>query len=245
MNNEKISIVVPVYNVEQYIDQCITSLIGQLYTNLEILLVDDGSSDRSGNICDEYALKDSRIKVFHIKNSGQSTARNVGIDNATGEYIAFVDSDDYVDTDMYLMMIETANNKDAQIVECNFEGRHIKAPEQDSIDKSDYIEMSGEDAIKRQLDYRIESQYPGTALWPKMFRKDVIGDMRLPDGCIHEEFALLASAFLKADKYVYICETMYHRTIRDNSTTAMEFSDRAFDKLTVYRMRNELLKGKN
>ena len=97
---EKISIIVPVYNVELYLEKCIESIINQTYTNIEIILVDDGATDSSGNICDLYSKKDSRIKVIHKRNGGLSDARNVGIEKAVGQYLMFVDSDDYIDKTM-------------------------------------------------------------------------------------------------------------------------------------------------
>ena len=99
--DEKISVIVPVYNVEQYLERCVDSIINQTYKNLEIILVNDGSTDNSGQLCDELAKKDDRIRVIHKKNGGLSDARNVGIDEAEAELIGFIDSDDYIDEDMY------------------------------------------------------------------------------------------------------------------------------------------------
>lgn len=110
MKKGLISIIVPVYKVEEYLDRCVESLVNQTYTNLEIILVDDGSPDNSGKLCDEWALKDKRIKVIHKENGGVSSARNIGIDNAKGEYIGFVDSDDYVSLDLYKDVIESFNS---------------------------------------------------------------------------------------------------------------------------------------
>lgn len=241
-----ISIIVPVYNVQQYIDRCISSLAGQTYTDIEIILVDDGSTDQSGRICDDYAAKDDRIKVFHVDNGGQSRARNIGISNAHGDYIAFVDSDDYVDPSMYEKLLNTAVESGAGIVESNFEGRHSAAPNDSCLDESiqngeKYIQMSGRDALARQLNYRVDSRFPGTALWPKMFKSDIIKDIRLPEGRIHEEYAFLAEAFLNCTDYVYQNEVLYHRTIRDDSTTAMKFSSRSLDKLYVFDQRTDYL----
>ena len=99
--NDLISVIVPVYNVEKYLNKCIESIVNQTYTNLEIILVDDGSPDNCPNICDEWAKKDSRIKVIHQRNSGGGAARNIGLDNANGSMISFIDSDDFISTDMY------------------------------------------------------------------------------------------------------------------------------------------------
>ena len=99
--DELISVILPVYNVQQYLEKCIESVVNQTYKNLEIILIDDGSTDMSGKICDEFAEKDGRIKVIHSKNGGVSAARNIGLDIATGEYIGFVDSDDWIESQMY------------------------------------------------------------------------------------------------------------------------------------------------
>ena len=113
-----ISVIVPVYNVEKYLPKCIDSILAQTFTNFELLLINDGSKDSSGTICDEYAAKDSRIRVFHKENGGVSAARNLGLDNAKGEWIAFVDSDDYIDNDFLKVLIE--NKKEQGVVICGY-----------------------------------------------------------------------------------------------------------------------------
>lgn len=236
----KISIIVPIYGVEKYIDHCIESLCMQTYQNLEIILVDDGSKDRSGQICDEWAKKDKRIQVLHIPNGGQSHARNAGLETATGEYIGFVDGDDAAKPEMYEKLLKLLKEHNADIAECNFTGRKSKEP--DEMQEGDQITMSGRQAIKRQLDSSINSRYPSTSLWSKLFKADVIRGMRLPSGKIHEEYAFLCQAFLRCERYIYVNERLYERTLRDDSTTAAAFSERAFDKLDVFRMRNEFLK---
>lgn len=237
-----ISIIVPVYNVQQYIDRCISSLVGQTYIDIEIILVDDGSTDQSGRICDEYAAKDDRIKVFHVDNGGQSRARNIGISQSSGEYIGFIDSDDWAEPTMYERLLNTALENMADIVESNFEGRHSKAPEEEDLSNMSIIIMTGHEAIERQLNYRINSQYPGTALWPKLFSRTIIEGISLPNGKIHEEYAFLTEAFLRCNKYVYLNEILYHRTIRDDSTTGVAFSKRDLDKIDVFKARNAFLK---
>ena len=115
-----ISVIVPVYKVEQYLPQCIESIINQTYRNLEIILIDDGSPDNCGKICEEYAQKDKRIKVFHKKNGGLSDARNYGIARASGEYLAFVDSDDWIEPDMYEVLVNWIEDHQTDIVSCGF-----------------------------------------------------------------------------------------------------------------------------
>lgn len=117
MENPSISIIVPVYNIEEYLPRCIESILRQTYTNLQLVLVDDGSKDRSGALCDEYAKKDSRILVVHKENGGSSSARNRGIEVATGEYLGFVDSDDYVEPDMYGKMVTAILENGCNIVQ--------------------------------------------------------------------------------------------------------------------------------
>ena len=115
-----ISIIVPVYNVEKYLERCVKSIQNQTYSDLEIILVDDGSPDSSGALCDQYAKEDKRIKVIHKKNGGLSEARNYGIEAATGSYIMFIDSDDWIDLDMAEMLCKLSNKYDADIVECSW-----------------------------------------------------------------------------------------------------------------------------
>ena len=238
-NDKKISIIVPIYRVEKYLDKCISSICSQSYKNLEIILVDDGSNDQCPQICDEWAGRDERIVVRHVQNGGQSYARNIGLEFATGEYIGFVDGDDTVHCKMYEILLALMEKHGADIVECNFIGRKANAP--DVLKDGEVICMNGRDAIELQLNSKITSRYPSTSLWSKLFRGEVIAGMRLPDGCIHEEYAFLCEAFLKCNYYVYINEPLYERTLREDSTTAEKFSVRSFDKLKVFRMRNQYL----
>lgn len=116
---KKLSIIVPVYKVEQYLNRCVDSILNQTYRNIEIVLVDDGSPDRSGEICDRYAKSDERVKVVHKKNGGVSSARNIGFSSSTGEYIGYVDSDDYIAPTMYEDMIDVLEKNDLDIVCCD------------------------------------------------------------------------------------------------------------------------------
>ena len=125
-----ISVIVPIYNVEKYLDRCVGSIINQTYKNLEIILVDDGSPDNCPQMCDDYAKKDSRIKVVHKENGGLSDARNAGMKVATGEYVSFIDSDDYISLDFYETLLETIVDNDSDIVECSV----VKFYEDNSFD---------------------------------------------------------------------------------------------------------------
>src|SRR5690554_2285343 len=118
--NELISIIVPVYNVEQYIEKCMVSILSQTYRNIEIILIDDGSTDNSGNLCDTYSAIDPRVKVIHKKNGGISSARNSGLEVAMGEYIGFVDPDDWIETNMYESMYSNIKRNNSEICICNY-----------------------------------------------------------------------------------------------------------------------------
>ena len=119
MNKPKISVVVPVYNAERFLHKCVDSILSQSFSDLELILVDDGSPDNSGAICDDYARQDSRVKVIHQRNSGVSVARNRGIQEASGDYIGFVDSDDWIDSEMYAVLYQTAKKEHTDIVMCD------------------------------------------------------------------------------------------------------------------------------
>ena len=116
----KISIIIPIYNVEQYLPQCLDSIINQTYKNLEIILINDGSTDNSGKICDNYAKVDNRIHVFHKKNEGVTSARNLGLDKCTGDFIGFVDPDDFIELNMYEILYNEQQRTNADIVWCNY-----------------------------------------------------------------------------------------------------------------------------
>lgn len=211
-----ISAIVPVYNVKDFVGKCIESILNQSYKNLEIILVDDGSTDNSGEICDEYAAKDNRIKVIHKENGGLSSARNAGLDVATGDYIGFVDSDDYIHPDMYATLLYAIEKENADIAmgyikltdshECNF----------DILDKDNY-------EIKNREEYWYMSyQTDGTAaqmtMCPnKLFRRSVIGALRFHNGRYHEDVFLLSDYITSLNKAVIYKDFMYFYYQRSES----------------------------
>ena len=171
----KVSVIVPVYNVEKYLKQCLDSIVDQTLEDLEIVLVDDGSVDSSGTICDEYAKKDSRIEVIHKANGGLSDARNVGISKAKGRYIGFVDSDDYIKEDMYEILLNLIKKYDADVSICNL---------YDVIDGNECIrnkengirEYSRLDILKEVLlDKNIQSY-----AWNKLYEKELFDEIKYP-----------------------------------------------------------------
>lgn len=214
---ELVSIIIPVYNVEKYVEKCIQSLCKQTYNNIEILLVDDGSTDSSGEICEFYANKDSRIKVFHKENGGQGSARNLALDNAKGNYICFLDSDDSVKEDyvefLYNLLIE--RNLDISI--CNYEiydenNRFLKKRNTGE----GYVEFSNIEAINSMW----YSELINIGPWGKLYKKELWDKNRFEE-CFSEDFATMHRIYILANKigYSYECKLMY--LIRSNSAIHM------------------------
>ena len=172
-----VSIIVPVYNVEKYLSKCIDSILAQTYKNLEIILVDDGSKDNSGTICDEYSKKDKRIKIIHKPNGGISDVRNHGLKIATGDYIGFVDSDDYIAEDMFETLVSLLEKNDADISIVSFyeyyNGKLIGVRENENVEIMNKVE-----AIKELLiDRKIQSY-----TWNKLFKKELFDGLQFPVG---------------------------------------------------------------
>lgn len=167
MPEPRISVIVPVYNTEQYLHRCIDSILGQTFTDFELLLVDDGSKDNSGAICDEYAARDPRIRVFHKPNGGVSSARNVGLDNARGEWIAFIDSDDWVEPSYLSVLIKLSANSDLSI--CDFSLQGTKEVWSDKIE-TEFIDKKH----LAEFYIRIYPNVQVTASWGKLFKLNLI-----------------------------------------------------------------------
>lgn len=228
-----ISVVVPIFNVENYIRKCIESICNQTYSNLQIVLVDDGSTDSSGAICDDYALIDSRITVIHKKNGGLSDARNAGIDIAFGEFIAFVDGDDWIHPQMYELMLEQIVEKKADFVTCGFqqhdEQSFIKKIEKKSIN---YIELTGTEAMA-------EIEKPFVMAWNKLYRKELFDDIRYPVGRLHEDEFVIHRLLYKACKIVVLEKPLYFYTIREGSIVDSINVKRIDDAIAAFRDRVE------
>lgn len=206
------SIVVPVYNVESYLNRCMASLIKQTYQNIEIILVDDGSTDRSSEMCDNYAAQDSRIHVIHKKNGGLSDARNKGMDIATGEYILFVDSDDYIDVDACQNLCNYAvHGYDILIADAIIENGN-----------KDLSHISKTGAVWNGIEYLLlahqEKKAP-MAVWLNAYRRTFLieNNLSFKFGILHEDEEFTPRAFLKAHSVIYTNLKFYHYVIRENS----------------------------
>lgn len=226
---EKISVIVPIYNVEEYLDKCIQSLINQTYSNLEIILVNDGSTDNSLRICKKYESYPN-ILICNKKNGGLSDARNFGLDKATGNYICFVDSDDYIEKDMIEYLYNNLNNYKADISCCNIYMLYDnkispKHPIYDNI-----ICLSPSEAIKDTL-HNSNIDY---ASWNKLYKKSLFDEIRFPKGKIYEDMFIMHELLHKSKLIVYGSECKYYYRQRENSITKSIFTSKKFDLLDAY-----------
>ncbi len=241
-----ISVVVPIYNVELYLRKCIDSIVNQTYKDLEIILVDDGSPDNCGLICDEYAKMDNRIKVIHKENGGLSTARNAGLDIATGSYIGFVDSDDWIEPTMYEKMYSFLVENNLDLVECGI--NLISSSSVTSFITSQNIIVSGRNSLKMHLDTngRTNQSQPRTAVWSKLFKSSFWADKRFPVGEIHEDYLLTCYALYEAKRVGILREGLLNHLV-DNPTSIVnsKFSKRDLFKGTQLQNRISYLHFNN
>lgn len=197
-----VSVIVPVYNVKSYLRKCLDSIVNQTYKELEILVIDDGSTDGCGQICDEYAKKDSRIKVFHTENKGLSCARNLGLDEAQGEWIGFADSDDWIEPDMYECLLGRAVETGADVVEC---GVYREYPGKRIEDQRQKRELSGLDAV-----YALLRRELTNTVWNKMWKKECFKNIRFPEGRVYEEWATTYKVFSSCNCVCSMDICLYH-----------------------------------
>ena len=224
MKASLVSVVVPVYKVEKYLDRAVTSLLGQTYRNLEIILVDDGSPDRCPEMCDDFARLDSRVKVLHQNNRGVSAARNSGLDIVTGQYLTFLDSDDYLDAGAIETMVSKLESTNADVVCCG----SVIVDECENVcgyNKCDNeIEATGPDVAKMML----SDVFPYNFSWGKLFKKSLFDGIRYPKGRIYEDNATTYRAVAKAERVVCIPDCLYrYFRSREGNTTSELSSDKA------------------
>jgi glycosyltransferase involved in cell wall biosynthesis len=231
---DKISIVVPIYNVELYLNKCIESLINQSYKNIEIVLVDDGSPDKCPEICDTWKKKDERIKVIHKKNGGLSDARNFGISNSTGKYICFVDSDDYVNKD-YIKKLYTAiiqNNVNISQCGINYVNDSNQLLEQKGYD-IDCL-LNGENVI---MDYYGSHYIENVVVWNKMYKKSLFKSIIFPVGKIHEDEFTTYKLIYNEEKIAITKDCLYNYRQTNNSIMRSTFNMKKLDKLDALKER--------
>lgn len=223
-----ISVIVPVYNVEKYINRCIDSIIAQTYRDLEIILVDDSSTDNSGSICDEYAQLDNRIKVIHKENGGVSACRNAGVEHATGEYISFVDSDDYIEKDMMELLISTIGNCD--MATCGAYNDYVNS----SVPQYNGEDLSFETDNKTAFRLILEGNLVPAALWNKLIKSSIAKNLSFPTGIIYEDI-FYTNALMQTIKSARInTAPKYHYFHREQSLTTKEFDNDVLDIIHGY-----------
>ena len=230
--DEKISVIVPVYNVEQYLERCVDSIINQTYKNLEIILVNDGSTDSSGELCDELAKKDVRIRVVHKENGGVSEARNLGIRESNGAYITFIDSDDVVSIrmieELYSNLLENGTDISIGNVIHNYNINNIFFDDSNN----DILLWNNEEVLKEFLKAKITSFYPVA----KLFKKNIILDLEFNvDFKLAEDAMFITEILLEKDvKVVYSFKDIYAYCHRSESATTSINRDTVFDTIKVY-----------
>jgi len=224
-----ISVIVPVYNVEQYLRKCLDSIIGQTVKDIEIIVVDDGSTDASGDICDSYLSKDSRIKVFHKDNGGLSSARNYGIEKSTGDYIGFVDSDDFIEPDMYETLLRILEKNNADMSMCGlydvFDGKPRKV-----FNKTEEWAVDNIKAMEIVLEAKIVSV---TAV-NKLYKRELFNTIRYPLGKTAEDAFVIIELLDKCSVVAITNEQKYHYIHRSNSITTNKFSKKTLDVIEAY-----------
>ena len=227
-NNELISVIIPVYNVEKYLTDCVDSVTAQTCGNIEIILVDDGSVDSSGFMCDEFALRDSRIRVVHKPNGGLSDARNKGLEYASGEYVVFVDSDDVVDAGMveYLYTLIKDTGSDIGICDAVHCRPNVKIEYAAETERRIY---SPQDAVCEML---YQTSFLVSA-GGKIYRREYFDDIKFPLGMLFEDSAVMYKIFAKAKKIAYGNARLYGYMHREGSITTNKFSKRDCDILTI------------
>lgn len=230
------SIIVPVYKVEKYLEQCVESIIAQTYGNWELILVDDGSPDQSGRIADRYASLDSRIQVIHKENGGLSDARNAGLEAVTGDYITLVDSDDYIHPQMLELMLQAAGDGEEDVVICGYEMVY-----EGQTPKTQKFELQGVERIDgreiqqvyfKQSDQRL--MY--TVAWGKLYRRSCFDTIRYPKGKLHEDEHVTFQILYEASRIVYVELPMYYYLSRESSIMG-DFAAKRFDIFGGYSER--------
>ena len=228
-----ITIIVPIYNVEQYLQNCVDSIINQTYTNLEILLIDDGSQDRCGEICDEYAKKDGRVRVFHTENRGLSASRNLGLREAKGEFIGFVDSDDWIEPEMYDVLLRKMKETDADICVCGYWSEGVSSTKQFHYTDALYNEK---EAMTALIHGKI-----GNYTWNKLYRKDAFQGISFPVGRYYEDVDILCEVLSNSGSIKVLDTAKYHYRQRAFSITNSHSGKNLFDYADAYLTRLKYL----
>lgn len=223
---KRISVIVTAYNIEAYLPRCMESLLAQTYPALEIILVDDGSEDGTPGICDEYAADYERVRVIHKENGGPSSARNAGVAIASGDFIGYVDGDDWVEPEMYERMLEACLEKEADLAVCSY--RQVGKGAEEIHPTGKVLELERQEALELYISghpqYHIYH-----SVWSKLFKRELIADIQFPEGRKSEDIMYTTRALVKASKCVFL-DTPYYNYMMDRESSIMnsKFHERRF-----------------
>lgn len=232
IDSELVSVIIPVYNVDKYLGRCVDSVLKQTYSNLEIILIDDGSEDKSGDLCDYYTETDRRVRVLHKKNGGLSDARNTGIEMAKGKYVYFVDSDDFIAMDAIGLLIESILSHDADIATHGYVHYYDEGSDGIAYNFANNTQstLSNTDALEKLL----YEENVTTSACMKLYKRQLFGEnIRFPLGKIYEDLAIVYRLFAEADKIVLNSVPKYYYYERVGSTTQRSFSSKRMDGLDI------------
>ncbi len=235
-----ISIIIPIYKVEKYLDRCIKSVVNQTYKNLEIILVDDGSPDSCPNICDKWKIKDNRIIVIHKENGGLSDARNAGLEIATGKYIGFVDSDDFIFEYFVEVLYRNLVNTHSDIIQCSYLTVDDNYLEKEKLISAN-INIKTFDT-KNALKLLIEGKMLNQVVWNKLYKKELFQEIHFEYDKLNEDDFFTYQVFAKCNKITYIDLPLYYYQIRNESIMKKRYSIKRLDGLEARFLRYEFLK---
>lgn len=225
---QKITVIVTVYNIERYLERAVDSILSQTYRNLEVILVDDGSTDKSGELCDSYARKDSRVKAVHKENGGAYSARNAGLSAASGELVTFVDGDDWIDAEMYETFVSALEEQGADMAVC----RYRKVFDDHTDDRSTPLAavFEGQELLAKYLE-EDEKWLIQTAVWNKLWRRSLSEGLKFPQS-LYEDMYFTIRLLARSKKSVYLDTAFYnYYCSRAESTTNIGLSQKTFDDL--------------
>jgi len=250
MKNQ-LSVIIPVYNVESYLSRCVDSVLMQTFNHLEIILVNDGSTDSSGLICDEFASKDKRVKVIHQKNAGVSAARNAGMQSATGDYIAFVDSDDWLEQSMYESMMEIAVRENIDVIMCDFVNvkNQVKTEISSHLRKGHYVKNEIiEELYPTLIVTENFGRIPIVSVWNCLFRRKFLLDHQLSFDTVlkySEDYLFMAQVITKADTFYYLKEKFFYNYLQYEESRSKKYQPEWWSNLLRLNIELSALLGNN
>jgi len=225
-----ISVIVPIYNTNEYLTQCVESILNQSYTELEVILIDDGSTDGSGNTCDFFCEKDRRVQVVHQSNQGLSAARNTGIDLAKGEYLSFVDSDDTIHKDFYRILMFELTKHNAQLAMCNILLKTDSSAVNKAYDKVDVKILNKSDALNFMT--QVQDNVIMSAAWNKIYRRELFENIRYPIGKLHEDEFVIHEILWHVETVAWCDAELYEYLIRRSTGITATIKNRTrYDKI--------------